>query len=303
MPLDLSVKAVLDILDAAGDNKQLHELPLPVARAAYDQLAGFGGEPAAVGRTQHTSADGVPVRLYWPDSPGPHPVLLFFHGGGWVLGSLAGHDGIARDLSVHADCLVVSVGYRLAPESCFPAAVDDVVTVARWAMKTIESYDGDPGRMAVAGDSAGGNIGAVLVNELPGTFRAQALIYPATDQTRQHPSIRENGEGYLLTESTLRWFRENYLGDQDPRHPWASPLYAADDVLAAAPPTLIVTGEFDPLRDEGEAYATRLRSLGVPVEYRCYDGMIHAFFSMRGMVPAAGEALGQVTAFLQDAWE
>ncbi|MDQ0935057.1 alpha/beta hydrolase [Streptomyces turgidiscabies] len=300
MPLDLAVKAVLDILDAAAD-KQLHELPMPLARATYDQLAGFGGEPAAVGRTEHTTADGVPVRLYWPDSPGPHPILLFLHGGGWVLGSLEGYDGVARDLSVHADCLVVSVGYRLAPDSCFPAAVEDALTVAKWAMRTGESYGGDTGRLAVAGDSAGGNLSAVLVNELPGRFRAQALLYPATDQTRKHPSVRENGQGYLLTEDTLRWFSENYLGDQDPRHPWASPLYAADEVLAAAPPTLVVTGEFDPLRDEGEAYAARLRALGVQVEHRRYDGMIHAFFSMRGMVPAADEALRQVTDFLRDA--
>ncbi|GAA1925580.1 alpha/beta hydrolase [Streptantibioticus ferralitis] len=301
MPLDPSVKAVLDILDAAG-HKQLHELPMPVARAAYDQLAGFGGEPATVGRTQHTCADGVPVRLYWPDSPSPHPVLLFVHGGGWVLGSLDGYDGVARDLSVHADCLVVSVGYRLAPDNRFPAAVEDVVTVAKWVMRTVESFDGDIGRLAVAGDSAGGNLSAVLVNELPGRFRAQALLYPVTDQTRQHPSVRENGEGYMLTEGTLRWFSENYLGDQDPRNPLASPLYAADEVLAAAPPTLVVTGEFDPLRDEGEAYVARLRALGVRVEHRRYDGMIHAFFSMRGMVPAAGEALRQVTDFLRDAW-
>jgi acetyl esterase len=300
MPLDPSAQAVLDILAAAGE--PLNELPVPVARTAYDQLAGFGGEPEPVSRTQDTAADGVPVRLYWPAGPGPHPVLIFIHGGGWVLGSVDGYDGVARDLCVRAGCLVVSVGYRLAPEDPFPAAVDDVVTVAKWTVASIESFGGDPGRLAVAGDSAGGTLSAVLVNELPGTFRAQALIYPATDAIGTYPSRAENGTGYLLTEDAMRWFTAHYLRDQDSRHPWISPLQAREAVLAAAPPTLVITGEYDPLRDEGEAYAARLDELGVPVEQRRYQGMIHAFIGMRGMIPAAIEAQEQVAAFLRRAW-
>lgn len=301
MPLDPAAQAVLDILNAPGV-PPLNELPVPDARIAYDQLAGFAGEPAAVARIEDISADGVPVRVYRPDGDGPHPVLIWVHGGGWVLGSVAGYDPQARDLCARANCLVVSVGYRLAPEHRFPAAVDDVVTVAKWVTSYAPSLGGDPGRLAVAGDSAGGTLSAVLANELPGTFRLQVLIYPGTDLTLSHPSVQENGEGYLLTRAAITWFTDHYLGDADPRDPRVSPLHADDATLAAAPPALIVTGEFDPLRDEGEAYVARLRAVGVPVEHHRYDGMIHGFYALRGMIPAGTRALEQVTAALTRAW-
>lgn len=301
MPLDPTAQAVLDILSAPGV-PPLNELPVPDARAAYDQLAAFAGEPVEVARTHDAMADGVPVRLYWPDGDGPHPVLIWIHGGGWTLGSAAGYDTVARDLCVRAGCLVVSVDYRLAPEHPFPTPVDDVLTAAKWVATTIDSLGGDPSRMAVAGDSAGGTLSAVLVHELPGTFRQQVLLYPATDLTGSHPSMVENGEGYLLTKVAMEWFVAHYVGDGDRRNPRVSPLYADAATLAQAPSALVITAEYDPLRDEGEAYAARLRDAGVPVEHRRYDGMMHGFAVMRGMVPAATQALDQVAAALARAW-
>jgi acetyl esterase len=301
VPLDPAARAVLDILNAPGV-PPLNELPVPDSRVAYDQLAGFAGEPGPVAHTEDLSADGVPVRLYRPEGDGPHPVLIWIHGGGWVLGSIDGYDTVARDLCNRAACLVVSVGYRLAPEHPFPAAVDDVATAAAWVRSAIGAHGGDPERLAVAGDSAGGNLAAVLANRMPGVFRLQVLVYPATDLTMSHASVTENGDGYLLTQDAMVWFTNHYLGGADPRHAHASPLHADDATLAAAPPALVVTGEFDPLRDEGAAYAARLSALGVPVEHAHHDGMIHAFFAMRGMIPAGGSALDQVAAALGACW-
>ena len=301
MPLDPACREVLGILAASGA-PPLDELPVPEARSAYDQLAGFAGAPAAVARTEDVRAGGVPVRLYWPDEQGTRPVLIFIHGGGWVVGSAAGYDTVARDLCAGAGCIVVSVDYRLAPEHPFPAAVDDVRTVADWVLATAGSLGGDAARLAVAGDSAGGNLAAVLANEMPGTFALQVLLYPGTDLTMSHPSVVENGEGYLLTRAAMTWFTDQYLGQQDPRHPQVSPLYAAEETLAAAPPALVVTAGYDPLRDEGQAYAARLAAAGVPVEHTCYDGMIHAFFALRGLIPAAEQARDQVCTALTRAW-
>ncbi|HKT03304.1 MAG TPA: alpha/beta hydrolase [Rugosimonospora sp.] len=301
MPLDPAAAAVLGILTAPGV-PPLNELPVPDARAAYDQLAGFAGEPAPVARTRDTSAGGVPVTLYWPEGDGPYPVLIWLHGGGWVLGSRAGYDALARDLCTRARCLVVSAGYRLAPEHPFPAAVHDVLSVAAWVATEIGSLGGDPTRLAVAGDSAGANLGAVLANQLPGALRLQVLIYPATDLTMSYPSVAGNGDGYLLTKAAMTWFTTQYLDGHDPRDPRASPLYEAADTLAGAPPALVVTAEFDPLRDEGEAYADRLRAAGVRVTHTRYDGMIHGFYALRGMIPAAAQALDQVSAALLEAW-
>ncbi len=193
MPLDPAAQSLLGLLNSP-DIPPLHELPVPQARAAYEQMAGLAGEAAPVARTKDLSADGVPVRLYWPEGDGPHPVLIWLHGGGWVLGSAAAAEPQARDLCSRAGSLVVSVDYRRAPENRFPAAVDDVITVAKWVVAAIDGHGGDRARLAVGGDSAGANLAAVLANELPGTFAAQVLIYPATDLTLSHPSIEKNGE-------------------------------------------------------------------------------------------------------------
>jgi acetyl esterase len=303
VPIDPSAQAVLDILNAPGV-PPLDELPPAEARAAYDSLAAFAGEPPAVTRTEDLEADGVPVRLYWPEgaSDGPHPVLLWIHGGGFVMGSIDGYDPEARELCARTGCLVVSVGYRLAPEHRYPAQVDDALAVARWLDANIAELGGDPGRMVVAGDSAGATLSAVLGHQLHGLFRLQVLLYPMTDLTMSQPSIDENAEGYLLTRNACEHFRSQYLGEYaDFKDPLASPLFADDTQLAGAPPALVITAELDPLRDEGEAYAARLQEAGVPVELVRFDGMIHAFYAFGGMIPAAGDALDLVAAAVQKA--
>lgn len=296
MPIDPSAQAVLDILTAPGV-PPLDELPPAEARQAYDGLAALAGEPVPVARTQDLEADGVPVRLYWPAGAGeePLPVVLWNHGGGFVMGSLDGYDPVVRALCAATGCLVVSVDYRLAPEHPFPAQVDDAQAVARWVHAHIAEHGGDPDRMVAAGDSAGGTLSAVLGQQLHGMFRLQVLLYPMTDLTMSQPSIEENADDYLLTRNACTYFRSQYLGDYgDLKDPLASPLWADDTQLAGAPPALVVTAELDPLRDEGEAYAARLREAGVPVEHVRFDGMIHAFFALGAMVPAAHEALDLV---------
>jgi acetyl esterase len=229
-------------------------------------------------------------------------VLIWIHGGGWVVGSAAGADVTARHLCRHAGCLVVNVDYRLAPEHPFPAALEDVTAVAKWVSAEIASLGGDAARMAVGGDSAGGTLSAVLAHEVPGTFALQVLVYPATDLTNSYPSIEENGDGLLLTRQAIAWFQGHYLtGGADPRHPRVSPIYTDAATMAAAPPALVITAEFDPLRDEGEAYAGRLREAGVAVEHIRYDGQIHAFFAMPGAIPAAKDAMDRVAAALRRA--
>ena len=296
MTIDPAAQAVLDILTAPGV-PPLDELPPAEARQAYDGLAAFAGEPVPVARTQDLDADGVPVRLYWPEgaADGPLPVLLWIHGGGMVMGSLDGYDPVVRSVCAATGCLVVSVDYRLAPENPFPAQVDDTLAVARWLRASIADHGGDPDRMVVAGDSAGGTLSAVLGHQLHGVFRLQVLLYPMTDLTMSQPSIDENAERDLLTRNACEYFRSQYVGDHaDYKDPLASPLFADDVQLAGAPPALVITAELDPLRDEGEAYATRLREAGVPVEHVRFDGMIHAFFVFGAMIPAAREALDLV---------
>jgi acetyl esterase len=302
MAIDPSAQAVLDMLQQPGV-PPLNELPVPDARDAYAGLSALAGEPAPVARTQDAVAGGVPVKLYWPEGDGPHPVLIWIHGGGWTLGSAAESDATARDLCRLAGCLVVNVDYRLAPEHPFPAAVQDVTAVAKWVSTEIGALGGDPARMAVGGDSAGGNLSAVLAHELPGTFALQLLVYPATDLAQPHPSIEENGEGLLLTKAAMTWFNDHYLsGGTDPRDPRVSPLYADAATMAASPPALVFTGEYDPLRDEGEAYADRLREAGVAVEHVRYEGQIHAFFAMPAVIPAAREAMDHAASALRRAW-
>ncbi len=303
MPIDPSAQAVLDILTAPGV-PPLDELPPAAAREAYDGLAAFAGEPVAVARTQDLEADGVPVRLYWPEGAGESalPVLLWIHGGGFVMGSIDGYDPEARALCTRTGCLVVSVGYRLAPEHPYPAPVDDALAAARWVHANIDSYRGDPSRMVVAGDSAGGTLSAVLGHQLHGMFRLQVLLYPMTDLTMSQPSVDENGDGYLLTRNACEHFRSHYLGEYaDFKDPLASPLYADETQLSGAPPALVITAELDPLRDEGEAYAARLQEAGVPVDLVRFDGMIHAFFAFGAMIPAAGDALDLVAAAVRKA--
>jgi acetyl esterase len=249
----------------------------------------------------------IPVRIYRPadqfESSAPLPVVVYYHGGGFVLGSLRSHDGECRAMALGAGALVVAVDYRLAPEHTFPTAVDDGVAAYLWAVQNAHLYGGDPKKMAVAGDSAGGNIAAVVARDLRHHEHKpvfQLLIYPAVDFTRSLPSHRHFAAGLFLTKSSIDWFMQNYVPDQAHlTHPRASPLLAGDH--AGVAPALVVTAGFDPLRDEGDAYAAALRAAGVPTQHRCYEGQVHGFFSMSAGIDSARAAFDEMIASLRAA--
>ena len=233
----------------------------------------------------------------------PLPVVVYFHGGGFVIGDIASHDTTCQRLAAGVPALVVSVDYRLAPEHRFPAAVDDCEAATAWASAHSPEFGGDPSRLAVAGDSAGGNLAAVIARRARAgggpSIAFQLLVYPVTDMTRSLPSHTENGTGYLLDSDAMSWFLDNYLAKADRRHPDASPLFADD--LSGLPPAFVLTAEFDPLRDEGEAYAERLRTAGVPVTTSRYDGMIHGFYGLDSIFDAAKKATAETVVALRDA--
>jgi acetyl esterase len=231
------------------------------------------------------------ARIYTPAAArgGDAPGLVYFHGGGWVVGSIESHDGVCRDLASRAGVVVASVDYRLAPEHRYPAGIDDAVAATRWVLANGPSIGVDPSRVAVGGDSAGGNFAALVSIALRNEARQprfQLLIYPATDLTRSKPSHKYFRVGFTLPEASILWFRERYLPDlrleSDPR---VSPLFVED--LSGLPPALVITAGFDPLRDEGQAYAERLRQAGVDVEYVCSEGSVHGFINMAGGVDEA----------------
>jgi acetyl esterase len=231
---------------------------------------------------------------------------VYFHGGGWVLGSLATHDGICRSLAAGAGCVVVSVDYRLAPEHRYPAAAEDCYAATQWCAAHAAELGADGSRVAVGGDSAGGNLSAVVAQMArdrggpPLVF--QLLIYPVTDAARDTQSYRENAEGYLLTAGDMAWFWNHYLGDARARgaEAYASPIRAAS--LAGLPPALVITAEFDPLRDEGEAYGAALESAGVAAKVTRYDGMIHGFFGLGAMIDRANSAVQEAAGTLRIAF-
>lgn len=225
------------------------------------------------------------------------PAVVFFHGGGWLVGDLDTHDVVCRQFANAAHCAVVAVDYRLAPEHKFPAAVDDCVAATRWVAAHAEELGIDAARIAVAGDSAGGNLAAVTaltLRDLPQSgdpsLVMQMLVYPVTDQAGDTASAGAYAEGYLLTSASMRWYRDMYLrGDADIGDWRASPLRAAD--LSGLPPAYVITAGFDPLLDEGEAYAGRLRAAGVDVTYECFEGMVHGFVVMGGVLAASHHAI------------
>lgn len=257
----------------------------------------------AIHHSRDIDVDGVPARFYRPNDRDDLGLLVFFHGGGWVFGNLDSHDNLCRILANSSGQCVLSVAYRLAPEHPYPAALDDAVTATRWAHANAESLGCSPDRLAVGGDSAGGTLAIVVGHVAPVPLRYQLLVYPATDLTCSSPSFIENANGPQLTAPGMRWFVNHYLGSTstsltDPR---VSPHYAADETVAASPPTLMITAQYDPLRDEGDAYAARLASLGVPTSHVRFSGMYHGFFSLADFYDdavaanhLAGVALGRV---------
>lgn len=236
----------------------------------------------------------IAARAYWPGDDGRvRPLLVYHHGGGWVVGSLAGYETTCRRLALKADCVVVSVDYRLAPEHPFPAAVHDSWDAVRWCATHAGALRADPRRLVVAGDSAGGTLAAVaaLLARDAGApdVALQVLIYPVTDLTRESDSYVRNAAGFMLTAAALRWFAGCYVPDAGRRADWrASPLLQPS--LRGVAPALVIAAECDPLVDEDRAYAERLRAEGVPVEYVCYPGTLHPFFTLGGVVDEAARA-------------
>jgi len=307
MPVDPQAQTFLDGLAQAGARSMAETSPEEM-RTGYSLLAALGlpaaEPPSTEDRLIPGPAGDIPVRIYRPQAEGNHPVVVFFHGGGFVIGGIDTHDPLCQQLSSRVPAVVVSVDYRLAPEHPFPAAAEDCWAATQWVAANASDLGADPARLAVAGDSAGGNLAAVVAiraRDAGGPAVAfQLLIYPTTDATGSHPSIQENGQGYFLTAETMAWFQGHYLGpDGDRHHPDASPLFIED--LSGLAPAFIVTAEYDPLRDEGEAYGRRLEEAGVPTKVRRYDGMIHAFFQLDAIIPAAVPAISDAVDALRQA--
>lgn len=306
MPVDPQLVPLLELL-AAYDGPPIEAQSPAEVRAVYATLASARtAEPEEVAEVRDLQLPGpagpMAARAYIPDvDAGPRGVCAFFHGGGWVIGDIDTHDGLCRSLAARSGATVVSVAYRLAPETPFPGAVDDAVAATAWLADHADELGGDGARLAVAGDSAGANLAAattLVARDRGGPDIAfQLLVYPALDHGYKFPSCTENAEGYFLTLATMRWFTGHYLSDPAlVDHPLASPLRSPD--LSGLPPALIITAEFDLLRDEGEAYAARLVEAGVDARAHRYDGMIHGFAAMRGVVDAAEAALDECAAAL-----
>ncbi|TAK23783.1 MAG: alpha/beta hydrolase [Chloroflexota bacterium] len=297
MALDPEARAVLDATAALGLPPMEEGTP-EVARAAMiERRKLVAGEPRPVASIVDRLIPGpvgdIAVRVYRP-RPGALPALVFFHGGGWVIGTIDTHDPICRDLAVLGDCAVISVGYRLAPESRFPAAADDAFAATRWTIDNADELGIDAGRVSVGGDSAGGNLAAAVALMARDRgyldLKYQLLIYPVTDHGFDTPSYLANAEGYGLTRAQMIWFSNHYLANAgDATHPYAAPLRAPS--LAGLPSAYVVTAGYDVLRDEAISFVERLRADRVAVEHVHYDGLIHGFFGMGAAIRVANAAV------------
>ena len=305
MPLDPQARLVLDQLEAAGMPDFSSVDPTTARNLTAAGIVPSTEAMAGIDDRTIPGPDGeIPVRIYTPDGTGPFGVLVYFHGGGWVICSLDSHDGICRTLANKVGCVVVSVDYRLAPEHPFPAAPEDCFAATSWVAANAASINADAGRIAIGGDSAGGNLAAavaMMARQRSGPALChQLLVYPVTDHSFDTASYSENAEGYLLSRDSMRWFWGHYLSsDADGDNPLASVLRSKD--LSGLPPAHVVTAEFDPLRDEGEAYASRLREAGVAITASRFDGMIHGFFTMGAVMDAAVRAVDEASGELRSA--
>jgi acetyl esterase len=305
MPLDPQAQQVVDLVEAVGllrltpDSDPVEQRALMNAAVLPSDL-----ELAVIEDREIPGPGGaLPVRVYRPDGDAAKPLVVFFHGGGWVVGSIATHDSTCRSLADALDAVVVSVDYRLAPEHKFPAALDDCAAALAWSVEHAVELGADPARVVLAGDSAGGNLAAVvaqLARESGPAISFQLLVYPVTDCEFDSRAMIDNAEGYFLTRYAMQWFFAQYLEQEgqgdDPR---VSPLRATD--LGGLPPAFIVTAEYDPLRDQGIAYAERLAAAGTPCEVRTYPGMFHGFFGMGAQITAAQPAFDDAVAAVQAA--
>ncbi len=308
MPLDPQAQRVVDAMAALNLKPVESSTPDEARESIRIRTAALGPfeDVAAVADHRLPVAGGeITVRAYSPGGPGPHAALVYYHGGGWVIGDLYTHDGLCRSLTNAARCAVVSVDYRLAPESKYPVPAEDSYAALRWVVANAARLGIDPRRVAVGGDSAGGNlatVAALMARERGGPpLVHQVLIYPVTDHNLHTPSYLENATGYVLTREGMRWFWNHYLArEAQGGEAYASPLRAPS--LAGLPPALVITAECDPLRDEGEAYAARLRNAGVPVTVTRYAGMFHGFVRMTRILDKARTALDEIAGSLQKAF-
>jgi acetyl esterase len=300
VPLRPQAQALLEAIESLGDPPIEQSTPEAVRALRASRLR---PPTVTLPEIRDVDAGDVPARLYRPSGEAGLGLLVFLHGGGWVLGSLDAYDNVCRDIADESGHAVLAVDYRLAPEHPFPAGLEDAFTAAEWACAHARDLDCDPERLAIGGDSAGANLAAVVTQAGRFPFRFQLLVYPVTDARGGTPSHEAHRDGPWLTHAGMDWFIGHYLSGaegslDDPR---VSPLLADDDAVARSPSTLVITAELDPLRDEGEAYAERLRSLGVPVDMTRYDGMFHGFFSFADLLDDGRRAVGQAATALAEA--
>lgn len=305
--LHAEARALLESMEAQGAPPLASLTPAEARIGSAARFKALGGEPEALARVEDHFVPGpagdIPVRLYAGEQGGLRPALIYFHGGGFVLGNLDTHDPICRALAKESGATVIAVDYRLAPEHKFPAAVEDAHAVTKWLGANAQRLGIDPNRIAIGGDSAGGDLATVIAMRCRDAggppLAMQVLIYPVIDMSGfETASYRELSEGYFLGRAEMLWFADHYLPSREAgRNPEASPLLAPD--LTRLPPALVITAEFDPLRDEGEAYARRLQQAGVPVTLTRYPGTIHGFVVMRGVLNSGRQAIREVAQFIR----
>ena len=308
--IDPQVQAVLEMVIKSGRPAYNTLSPKEARQLFRETRPPSTPTPPEIGEVKNLVTDGphqVPVRTYRPKGVAATtalPALVYFHGGGWVIGDLDTHDVLCRFLAAEAGIAVVNVDYRLAPEAKFPAAADDAWAATQWVVKNAAKLGIDGSRLAVGGDSAGGNLAAVVAlmarDAGAPALKLQVLMYPVTDVGTQTQSYRDFGEGYLLTRDGMKWFFDHYLASKDQESDWrVSPL--REKSLAGVAPALIITAGFDPLRDEGEAYARKLREAKVRTDYVCYGGMIHGFMPMGKLIDTGNRAVSHAAASLREA--
>lgn len=308
MTLHPGAQAVLDLIAEAG-RPSFEEMSVPDCREAYvNSRKALQPDPIEVAETRNLSMPGpageIALRLYraTPQEAGVlQPVIVYFHGGGWVIGDLESHDTVCRELAARSGSTLISVDYRLAPEHVFPAAADDAIAATKWVAANAAELGVDAGRLAVAGDSAGGNLAAVAAiaardSGLKVAF--QALLYPVTDFDLTRQSYVENGDRPPVKTVTMAWFRDLYLAKPEDQKDWrAAPIHAAD--LSGLAPAFVMTAGYDPLRDEGKAYADALKAAGNACAYTCYDGQIHGFLNMARINPQTFDAFAEIGAAIK----